>query len=101
MAIDHYGLLEGRFSKYVGRGCALKTCYAIIKTRSFGSFYGSETSISLVLDDTGFSVLNTRGEIVNKGSMHNERNELAKLANAYPGALVVMEAGMHSPWSAT
>ena len=33
-----------------------------------------------------------------KGSLHNERNELAKLASAYPGALVVMEAGTHSPW---
>ena len=34
----------------IGLGCALKTCYAIIKTRSS---YGSETNISLVLDDTG------------------------------------------------
>ena len=35
-------------------GFALKTCYAIIKTRSS---YGSETSISLVLDDTGLTHL--------------------------------------------
>jgi hypothetical protein len=34
--------------------CALKTCYAIIKTRRS---YGSETSISLVLDDTGLTHL--------------------------------------------
>jgi hypothetical protein len=30
MAIGHYALLDGRFSKYVGPGCALKTCYAIL-----------------------------------------------------------------------
>ena len=36
-------------------------------------------------------MLDTRGEVVNKGSMRNECNELAKLASAYPGALVVME----------
>jgi hypothetical protein len=36
------------------RRLALKTCYAIIKTRSS---YGSETSISLVLDDTGLTDL--------------------------------------------
>jgi hypothetical protein len=40
-------LLEGSSSK--DSGCALKTCYAIIKTRSS---YGSETNISLVLDET-------------------------------------------------
>ena len=35
-------------------GCALKTCYAIIKA---SSSYGFETSISLVLDDTGLTHL--------------------------------------------
>ena len=54
MAIRHYALLEGAFSRYEGPGCVLKTCYAIIKTRSF---YGSETNISLVLDDTGLTHL--------------------------------------------
>ena len=54
MAIGHYALFEGRFSRYPGPGCALKTCYAIIKSRSS---YGSETSISLVLDDTGLTHL--------------------------------------------
>jgi transposase len=43
-------------------------------------------------------VLDSRGEVLNKGSLHNERNELAKLASAYPRALLVMEAGTHSPW---
>ena len=54
MAIGHYALFEGRFSRYAGPGCALKTCYAIIKSRSS---YGSETSISLVLDGTGLTHL--------------------------------------------
>jgi hypothetical protein len=54
MAIRHYALLEGPFSRYASPRCVLKTCYAIIKTRSS---YGSETSISLVLDDTGLTHL--------------------------------------------
>lgn len=61
----------------------------------------AQATIGLDLGDKRhtFCVLDTRGEVVNKGSMRNERNELAKLASAYPGALVVMEAGMHSPWT--
>lgn len=61
----------------------------------------AQATIGLDLGDKRhtFCVLDTGGEIVNKGSMRNERNELAKLASAYPGALVVMEAGMHSPWT--
>ena len=53
----------------------------------------AQATIGLDLGDKRhtFCVLDTRGEIVNKGSMRNERNELAKLASAYPGALVVME----------
>ena len=54
MAIRHYALLEGPFSRYEGPRHTLKTCYAIIKTRSS---HGSETSISLVLDDTGLTHL--------------------------------------------
>jgi hypothetical protein len=42
-------------------------------------------------------VLDRRGEILN-GWPHNERSDLAKLASAYLGALVIMEAGLHSPW---
>ena len=61
----------------------------------------AQATIGLDLGDKRhtFCVLDTGGEVVNKGSMRNERNELAKLASAYPGALVVMEAGMHSPWT--
>jgi transposase len=36
--------------------------------------------------------------VLKKGSLYNERNELAKLASVYPGALLAMEAGTHSPW---
>ena len=57
-------------------------------------------TIGLDLGDKrhAFCVLDRCGEILKKGSLHNERNELAKLASAYPRALVVMEAGTHSPW---
>jgi hypothetical protein len=47
---------RARFRDTRGRGWALKTCYAIIKTRIS---YGSETSISLVLDDTGLTHLSS------------------------------------------
>jgi transposase len=43
-------------------------------------------------------VLDSHGEVLKKSLLFNERNELAKLAGTYPGALVVMEAGTHSPW---
>lgn len=45
-----------------------------------------------------FCVLDSHGEVLKKSLLLNERNELAKLAGTYPGALVVMEAGTHSPW---
>ena len=45
-----------------------------------------------------FCVLDRRGEILKKGWLHNERKELAKLASVYLGALVIMEAGIYSPW---
>jgi transposase len=43
-------------------------------------------------------VLDNRGEISKKGWLRNERDDIVKFASAYPGALVVMEAGTHSPW---
>ena len=43
-------------------------------------------------------MLDSRGEVLKKSLLFNERSELAKLAGTYPGALVVMEAGTHSPW---
>lgn len=38
------------------------------------------------------------GEVLTLTRLSPLHNELAKLASAYPGALVVMEAGTHSPW---
>ena len=60
----------------------------------------AKVTIGLDLGDKRrrFCVLDSRGEVLRKGSLLNGRNELAKLANAYPGAPVVMEAGTHSPW---
>ena len=59
-----------------------------------------EVTIGLDLGDKRhtFCVLDSRGEVLKKGWLDNERHEIAKLARAYPGALVVMEAGTHSPW---
>ena len=43
-------------------------------------------------------MLDSHGEVLKKSLLFNERNELAKLAGTYPGALVVIGAGTHSPW---
>ena len=45
-----------------------------------------------------FCVLGCNGEVVEEGSLLNERVQLSELVGRYPGALVVMEAGCHSPW---
>jgi transposase len=45
-----------------------------------------------------FCVLGCDGEVVEEGSLLNERVQLSGLVGRYPGALVVMEAGCHSPW---
>jgi len=45
-----------------------------------------------------FCVLGREGEIVEEGSLLNERVALSALISRYPAALVVMEAGCHSPW---
>jgi transposase len=45
-----------------------------------------------------FCVLGREGEIVEEGSLLNERVALSALVGRYPAALVVMEAGCHSPW---
>src|SRR5437764_15365755 len=39
-----------------------------------------------------------RGDVVEEGSLLNDRASLARLTARYPGALAVMEAGTHSPW---
>ena len=45
-----------------------------------------------------FCVLGEKGEMVEEGSVGNNRVALKELSVRYPGALVVMEAGCHSPW---
>ncbi len=45
-----------------------------------------------------FCALGFAGEVVEEGSVVNERAQLSALVDRYPGALIVMEAGCHSPW---
>src|SRR5438045_2241953 len=45
-----------------------------------------------------FCALGRDGEVVEEGSVLNERVHLSGLVGRYPAALVVMEAGCHSPW---
>ena len=61
-----------------------------------------EKSITIGLDlgerRHRFCALNQRGEVVEEGSLANDRSSLARLTARYHGALAVMEAGAHSPW---
>lgn len=43
-------------------------------------------------------VLNARGAIVREEAVINTRECLTAFAQRYPGALIVMETGTHSPW---
>jgi len=45
---------------------------------------------------TGFCVLDGRGEVVEEGTLSNDREALSELSHRYQGALVLMEAGCHS-----
>jgi len=45
-----------------------------------------------------YCVLDGAGGIVEEESVGNDRASLAGLSSRYPGALMVMEAGCHSPW---
>jgi transposase len=45
-----------------------------------------------------FCALDGQGEVVEQGSVGNDRASLAQLTARYRGAVVVMEAGAHSPW---
>src|SRR6476646_1985753 len=45
-----------------------------------------------------FCVLDGKGEVVEEGSVANNRVALSELSGRYREALVVMEAGCHSPW---
>ena len=43
-------------------------------------------------------VLNNQGEPIDERSITNHRESLRRLSKKYPGALMVMEVGSHSPW---
>ena len=44
-------------------------------------------------------ILGSDGEILRERTITNSRGALEKLSGAHPGALMVMEVGMHSPWT--
>lgn len=44
-------------------------------------------------------VLDAEGEILKQETITNSRGSLTALSRRYPGALMVMEVGMHSPWT--
>ena len=60
----------------------------------------SEVTIGLDLGERRhrFCALDSRGEVVEEGSLLNDRASLARLSARYRGALAVLEAGAHSPW---
>src|SRR5205823_8670755 len=60
----------------------------------------SEFTIGLDLGERRhrFCALNGKGEVVEEGTLGNDRVTLGRLSARYRGALVVMEAGGHSPW---
>jgi transposase len=43
-------------------------------------------------------VLDHKGTILREETIGNTRGSLTALSRRHPGALVVMEVGMHSPW---
>ena len=60
----------------------------------------STITIGLDLGDRRhrFCVLDKSGEVMEEGSVGNDRVFLAELSGRYRGARVVKEAGCHSPW---
>ena len=42
--------------------------------------------------------INSQGEIVERGSLLNSREELLRFSCDNKGATIIMEAGCHSPW---
>jgi transposase len=60
----------------------------------------SKITVGLDLGDRRhrFCVVDDAGGIVEEGSVSNERVSLGGLSCRYPGAMMVLEAGCHSPW---
>ena len=44
-------------------------------------------------------MLDAKGEVLKQESITNTRASLTALSRRYPAALMVMEVGMHSPWT--
>ena len=60
----------------------------------------SAITIGLDLGDRKHAVcvLDAKGEVLKQESITNTRPSLTALSRRHPGALMVMEVGMHSPW---
>jgi transposase len=60
----------------------------------------TQVTIGMDLGDRrhSYCVLDRKGAKVKEGDIPNSRSQLAAMAGFYPGAVVVMEAGTHSPW---
>jgi len=61
----------------------------------------SSITIGIDLGDRKHAVcvLDAKGEIVVQETITNSRGSLTALSRRFPGALMVMEVGMHSPWT--
>jgi transposase len=60
----------------------------------------SKVTIGLDLGDRRhrFCVLDGAGEVIEEGTVGNDRVSLGQLSQRFEGALAVLEAGCHSPW---
>lgn len=60
----------------------------------------STITIGIDLGDRKHAVcaLDAKGDIIKEETINNNRGALTALSRRYPGALMVMEVGMHSPW---
>ena len=60
----------------------------------------SKVTIGLDLGDRRhrFCVLGAAGEVIEEGTVRNDRVSLGQVAHRFGGALAVLEAGCHSPW---
>ena len=60
----------------------------------------STTTIGVDLGDKKHSicVLDASGKVLSESTITNTRESMARLSRKHPGALIVMEVGMQSPW---
>lgn len=81
------------------RSARCDTVTAAMKTKTKTT--RKATTIGIDLGDRKHSicVLDQRGEVVKEETITNTRASLDALSGRHRGALVVMEVGMHSPWT--